>query len=193
MSRRPPFALLGLGAAAAVVAVAWWLPAVPMSSEAAEAPTESLPQVPPAWPNSGLDGVDDVAEDLPALPEDHQGLTDEELWAHISDPANSDLPSELFAELSQLGIDYVRADATGEGRDRWPDHWPEGARADPCCTDITIHAAGASRDPAMHDLVLVTVVWSSESPTDAAVSRRFSRVALHLDGPIWRPLRYEDR
>jgi hypothetical protein len=87
------------------------------------------------------------------------------LYDYLNDPATSDLPADTFAEITRLGGGVVRADATAEGRDLWPDYWDTDVRADPCCTAITILADGAYADSSSSaDAARVTVAWASETP-----------------------------
>lgn len=191
MSRRPLLAPLLLGAAALVAATSWWLSDNPLTAgaqAAAQPPpheTTTDPAVSPL-PLTPAPGE----EPLGPMEDRDDGITDDDLWAHISDADNSDVPPDLFAELTELGADVVRADATGMGRDRWPDYWADAAsgRADPCCTDIAIHAAGAYTDPTNKDVVHVTVVWTA-APNHAGSSEHVADILLVHDREGWRPTR----
>ncbi len=167
MTSRPPVALLLLSTSAIVAAISWWLSSSPVLAGA--------PQVPE--PRGHVDTHDSAVpferrqrsgDPEPLMPlEDDDGLGEDELWAQISDPTNSDLPGELFDELTRLGTDVVRADATGRGRERWPEYWNEApsGRSDPCCDHVVIHGAGAFTDPANHNMVRVAVLWGGH-PAD---------------------------
>lgn len=188
MRPRPNVAVLLVSAAVVVAAISWWVgnstlhaDAQPMTDPptiAAKAtstePVEPLPSNIPVAPNASLEDEDD-------------GLADEDLWSHISDPANSDLPPDVFNEVTQLGVDLVRTDATGHRRGRWPEYWRHGAsaRAAECCTDVVIHAAGGFTDPANPDVVNVTVVWGAREARAGSV--RVTNVALRRTDEGWSP------
>ncbi len=80
-------------------------------------------------------------------------------WAQLSDPARSNLGPAVATETSRLGAALLRADATGDGRDAFYGYWGSG-RAQPCCADVVVHAAGAS-STGHPDVVQVAVVWSA--------------------------------
>ena len=109
-------------------------------------------------------------------------------WAQLSDPARSNLGPAVATETSRLGAALLRADATGEGRDAFYGYWGAG-RAQPCCANVVVHAAGASATQ-YPDVVQVAVVWSasrvdggpavSEATTVFYFARRgINWVALH--------------
>lgn len=190
MKDRAPIAVIVLGAIALVAVVTWWLPrdadpaaAVVPELEAgsvADATVEAHPTPEPALP---------VAGDVRApLEEADDGLGAEDLWAHISDPRNSDLPPRVFASLAKLGAEIVRADATGVGRGRWPHYWATDARAEPCCRELTVHASGAAKDPVSPGLVRVTVAWSGKG-LGAADEARVSTIVLRRGATGWQPVR----
>ena len=190
MSTRAPTALLVLGAAAVVGAVSWWLPP---SSATADADAESVLQVDEALqPAQRAAPPETTAANAPlkqlAPLDDSGGLANEELLAHLSDPANSDLPPELFAELSELGVAVVRADATGIGREQWPEYWDRGpgARADPCCSEIVVQAASAANHPAVDGAVQVIVLWKDAAESTANERASFVRLQHARFG--WEPV-----
>ena len=109
-------------------------------------------------------------------------------WAQLSDPARSNLGAAVATETSRLGAALLRADATGEGRDAFYGYWGAG-RAQPCCANVVVHAAGASATQ-YPDVVQVAVIWSatrldggpavSEQTTVFYFARRgINWVALH--------------
>lgn len=126
-----------------------------------------------------------------ALDHDHdhdEGFSSHDLWDHLNDPANSDLPPDLFAQLAQLGADVVRADATGHGRNQWSHHWAtDEGRAQACCTNITVHAAGAYTHPTDPDAVQVTVIWTGTHPGRDNLVEQTSQIHLHPSPNGWRP------
>jgi hypothetical protein len=192
MSRRRRVAPLLLGAALVVASASWWLSDNPLPADAHAAPQPS-PRDMASDPTS-LSGRPETSTreaSPPPLENDEDGFASTDLWAHISDPANSDLPPDLFAELSALGTDVVRADTTGVGRDRWPGYWAVTAsgRADPCCSDMVIHAVGAFPDPGNHDAVRVTVVWSEAGALSNGESARMADILLTRDHESWLPAR----
>ncbi len=145
-------------------------PSVPAPSSTPGSPTATTVASPP-WAGIG--------EDAP---------TKAAYWAQLSDPARSDLGQAVATETSRLGAALLRADATGEGRDAFYGYWGIG-RAQPCCADFVVHAAGAS-STGHPDVVQVAVVWSatrldggsavSEQTTVLYFARRGTHwVALH--------------
>lgn len=191
MSTRAPIALVVLGAAAVVGAVNWWLSP---SSATADAVADSAMHADEARQPAQRGAQADTSPPGAPLKQlaplnDDGGLANDALFARLSDPANSDLPPALFAELSELGVAVVRADATGIGRQHWPEYWDRasGARADPCCSKIVVQAASAATHPSEDGTVQVTVLWR-----DAAASignDRVSRVRLQLTSEGWQPTR----
>ncbi len=189
MRPRPNVAVLLVSAVVVVAAISWWVgnsalhadaqPVVDSRVMAAKAsstePVEPLPSTPRITADAPLEDEDD-------------GLGDENLWAHISDPTDSDLPPDLFAQLTQLGVDVFWADATGEGRERWPEYWRSAgsARSGACCADVAIHAAGSFTDPANRDIVNVTVIW--EAAQQRIESVRVTHIALSRTDGGWRPV-----
>lgn len=118
-------------------------------------------------------------------------LSTEELWADIADPNASDLPREVFHAAADVATAVVIADTTGDGRDRWPDYW-RGQRSEPCCQDVTIHAAGARSHPEHPRDVLATVAWTGlpHPHVRGTYTERISRVRLTPDEVGgWKPAR----
>ncbi len=182
---------LMLGAAALVAAIAWWASPPTVSASASAFPARPAPDAATQWP------VDEKAEPgarvASPLENVDDGLSNRELWQHISDPAKSNLPRELFAELTQLGVDVVRADATGVDRDRFPDYWAEypSGRADPCCTAIDVHAAGAYRLSTNRGLVRASVLWTAVESRSRGPLVRTTHVLLRNVASGWIPTRHE--
>jgi hypothetical protein len=168
-----------LAALLTVLAVGWWTQGEPASSHSTAGA-------------QGTGGTDLVAgpPKLAALAP-HQGLTTEDVWQHLSDPANSNLPPEVFAATTRVAAEVVRADATGEGRDRWPGYWADadGTRASVCCSRVEIHAAGADADEADPDLVQALVIWSGWDSDDQVIAEATAVVALVRQGGTWVPVR----
>ena len=190
VSARPPVALLLVGAAAVVAAISWWVGNSALHADAQ--PVSDPPAMDvtanPTEPLGPLPSTTRLAADAP-LEEEDDGFGEEDLSAHISDPANSDLPPDLFTELTQLGVDVVRADVTAEGRDRWPEYWRSAAseRTGKCCADVVIHAAGGFTDPTNRNVVIVTVIWEATDERMGIV--RVSHVALRQADEDWSPTR----
>ncbi len=192
MSKRPHVAPLLVSAAAVVAAVSWWVGNSALNADAqpvtepivmnAKASSAEPVERPPLTPR--------IAADAPLEGED-DGLGDEDVWAHISDPANSNLPPDLFMELAQLGIDVVRADATGKGRDRWPGYWSRSAssRARTCCSHVVVHAAGAFTDTTHVTSVRVNVIWTGSRGHRNIQRERVSSVVLIRHQGSWWPQR----
>lgn len=104
-------------------------------------------------------------------------------WAQLSDPARSNLGAPMAAEASRLGTALVRADATGEGRDAFDGYWGAG-RAQPCCGDVVVHAAGASATQ-YPDVVQVAVIWSAQRIGADAASEQTTVVYFARRGLEW--------
>ena len=108
-------------------------------------------------------------------------------WAQLSDPARSDLGPAVAAETSRLGAALLRADATGQGRDAFYGYWGSG-RAQPCCTNVVVHAAGASSTQ-YPDVVQVAVIWSATRLDGGpAVSEQTTVFYFARRGTEWVPL-----
>lgn len=190
MRDRAPIAVVVLGAIALVGVVTWWFPrdADPVAAVVPVLESGS-PPAGVAEDRSTLQALTPASRaPLPALEDGDHGLSAEGLWTHFSDPRNSGLEPRLFASLSKLGVAIVRADATGEGRVRWPDYWVTDARAKPCCREITVHSAGAAKDPVARELARVTVAWSAEG-LGATGQTRISTVVLRRSNTGWQPVR----
>lgn len=61
----------------------------------------------------------------PAAGDPHEGhdqplMDDHDIWADPADPANSDLPTEVFYEAVDTASKVLMAGTTGEGRYHWP-------------------------------------------------------------------------
>lgn len=189
MRQPTPIAAILLGAVALAGVVTWWLPrdadpaaaVVPVveSGAARAGASEDQPTPQASTPASHVP--------LPPLEEADDGLNAEDLWAHIGDPRNSDLPPRLFASLAKLGAEVVRADATGVHRGRWPGYWATDARAEPCCRKMTVHSSGAAKDPLSPDVVRVTVAWSAKDL--GHVGARVTTVVLRRISSGWEPIR----
>jgi hypothetical protein len=104
-------------------------------------------------------------------------------WAQLSDPARSNLGAPMAAEASRLGAALVRADATGEGRDAFYGYWGAG-RAQPCCADVVVHAAGASATQ-YPDVVQVAVIWSAQRIGADAANEQTTVVYFTRRGLEW--------
>ena len=125
----------------------------PLTATSAGAPSEPAPSSTPASSTTSTVASPPwaaIGEDAP---------TKAGYWAQLSDPARSNLGAAVATETSRLGAALLRADATGEGRDAFYGYWGSG-RAQPCCANVVVHAAGASATP-YPDVVQVAVVWSA--------------------------------
>jgi hypothetical protein len=78
----------------------------------------------------------------------------------IAASSNSDLPGEVFEEAAAVAMAMAIAH-TGKSRSRWPAYW-DGLRAKPCCTDVTIHAAGLRRHLRYPDDLQAAVAWTGQ-------------------------------
>ena len=107
-------------------------------------------------------------------------------WTELSDPGRSGLPEAVAAETSRLGVALLRADATGEGRTAFYGYWGAG-RAQPCCSNVVVHAAGASPTE-RPDVVQVAVIWSAQRLDGTAVSEQTTVVYFARRGTRWVPL-----
>lgn len=190
MSTRAPIALLVLCAVAVVGAVNWWLSPSSATADAVADPVTHVDEaLPPARraAHAETSAPSGPLKQLAPL-DDDGGLANDELFAHLSDPANSDLPPELFAELSKLGAAVVRADATGIGREQWPEYWDRvpAPRADPCCSEIVVHAASATTDLSRDGVAQVMVLWKGgAAPVE---NERVSFVHLQRTPAGWEPV-----
>lgn len=109
------------------------------------------------------------------------------LAAAIGDPANSDLPADVFTAAAATAAEVVRADTTGAGRDAFPDYWT--GHAGVCCARVSVHAAGAHPHPFHPDLIAGVVLWSARTHQGVAVGG-LATIPLTGDGHGgWRPTR----
>ena len=115
------------------------------------------------------------------------GATSEaDYLARLNDPARSDLPPQTAATLAQLGADVVRADLSGEGRERFPGYWSSAAAAATArCTDVVIEAAGAASLPGSTGS-RVAVVWSGVCGSVRSTERTTVVYFADIAGQ-WRP------
>lgn len=112
-----------------------------------------------------------------------------ELYAEIN--AGGGVDPATAASAVQAGRRLVTAELTGQGRDQFPELWGQPGRADICCDDLVIHAAGAlplnTRDKS--GVVRVFVAWSARQYSDGSPLRdESSTVFLIRDGSRWRAL-----
>jgi hypothetical protein len=105
----------------------------------------------------------------------------------LANPVSSDLPPDLFAELTDLGTRVEIAYLTGVGREEWPGYFGPDNVA-PLWRDVQVAAAGARSRNGATDAVEVTVVWSRQ-PVDAGavVEGHISVVLLTLRNGTWQP------
>lgn len=178
-------ALAAVGAVGALMAL-WFVLRAPGPAEPARSVVGGGGGSQPAAPTPAGPGSD-ITTTLPpppwaAIGED--APTKAGYWAQLSDPARSHLGPAVAAETSRLGAALVRADATGEGRDTFYGYWGTG-RAQPCCTNVVVHAAGAS-STAHPDVVQVAVIWSATRLDGGpAVSEQTTVVYFARRGTQW--------
>ncbi len=185
---RPPTSAAPLVAVAAAVvaAIGWWLTEQPAAAPA-PAVAELTVATPPPVASTDRAARQDRTR-LPKLERDDGGLADQALHAAINDPSASDLPLQLFRRTSRLAADIVVADTTGAGRRRWSRYWGnETARAEPCCTSVSVNAAGSSRDPHYRRAVLARVLWSGTDRRGQDLVSQVTIVRLVHRNGRWRP------
>lgn len=185
---RPPTSAAPLVAVAAAVvaAIGWWLTEQPAAAPASVVAELTVATPPPVASTDRAPRQDWTR--LPKLERNDDGLADQALHAAINDPSASDLPLQLFRRTSRLAADIVVADTTGAGRRRWSRYWgDETARAEPCCTSVSVDAAGSSRDPHYRRAVLARVLWSgTDRRGQDLVSQATILRLVHRNGR-WRP------
>lgn len=121
-------------------------------------------------------------------------LPSDDVTRMIDDGVGSDLPGDHRRLAAEVAGRFVVADLSGEGRDEFPDRWAgQGATAGPalpCCTDVTVLAAGASGYPVDDDLVLALVVWTATPVNGIAHldEREASFVFLRAEGGGYEPV-----
>jgi hypothetical protein len=114
-----------------------------------------------------------------------------DLYKTLNDPKQSGLDPRLAARLAGQGAQIVTADVTGVGRDAYPDYWA-GGNYRPCCSAITIHAAGARRSATHPNLIDVIVAWSAQRLNHGpALTNQTETITLRQTGPDWRPIHPE--
>lgn len=105
----------------------------------------------------------------------------------LADPAHSDLPPALFAQLTQLGVRVQRAYLTSVGRDEFPGYF--GRDTVPALySQVHIESAGARSRNSRADAVDVIVVWSGRPANGGPTVVHHMTVVLlvNRDGD-WQP------
>jgi len=105
----------------------------------------------------------------------------------LADSASSDLPPDLYVQLSDLGSRVEVAYLTGVGREEWPGYFGRDDVA-PQWRDVQVLAAGARSRNGATDAVDVTVVWSGQPVGGGpAVDGHISIVLLVSRNGFWQP------
>jgi len=108
----------------------------------------------------------------------------EDLYRLMRDPASSDLPPAVAAQASKVGAAFTVADASGVGREAFPDWWRERPPV-PVAAEVRVLAAGAA---AYGRLVQVVVVWDGTAPDGPALGERTSTVLLQVTSSGFVPI-----
>jgi hypothetical protein len=107
----------------------------------------------------------------------------------LARPVGPGLPAALAEEVQAVATEVLRADVTGEGRDRFGEYWGEGLYR-PCCRDVVVHGAVARAMEGREGAVVVSMVWSAER-LDAGPPRKQVETDVYLveRGGQWAPIR----
>ncbi len=104
-------------------------------------------------------------------------------------PVGPGLPPELAEQAQVVAAEVLRADVSGEGRERFGDYWGEDLYR-PCCRDVVVHTSVARAVEGREAMVVVSLVWSAER-VDAGPPREQVETDVYLierDG-TWVPTR----
>ncbi|MER5352591.1 hypothetical protein ABT093_19940 [Kitasatospora sp. NPDC002551] len=104
----------------------------------------------------------------------------------------SDLPAETAEQLSALARAVWTAEATGEGRQRWPDYFPavQGAGGRPYFyTGFRVQAAIAHTAKGDREHAAVDLLWAGTSPTGEYGDHRPATLSFTLVNGTWEPRR----
>ncbi len=107
----------------------------------------------------------------------------------LARPVGPAIPPALAEEVQAVATEVLRADVTGEGRDRFGEYWGEGLYR-PCCRDVVVQGAVARAMEGREGAVVVSMVWSAER-LDAGPPREQVETDVYLverDGQ-WAPIR----
>ncbi|MFJ5218757.1 hypothetical protein ACIP98_29060 [Streptomyces sp. NPDC088354] len=101
-----------------------------------------------------------------------------------AEPSGLSLPADTAARAVAIGRAVWTADATGVGRERWPDYFTDSAPA-AAYTRFRIQAAAAHRDRSQG--VVVRLVWAGADPAGTFLEQRTATVRLIRKGTSWTP------
>ncbi|MFB7376565.1 hypothetical protein ACFC6U_01740 [Kitasatospora purpeofusca] len=117
---------------------------------------------------------------------------DAAIQAALTAQRASDLPAETAEQLSTLARAVWTAEATGEGRQRWPDYFPavQGVSGRPYFyTGFRVQAALAHTVKGDREHTAVDLLWAGTSPTGEYGDHRPATVSFTLVNGTWEPRR----
>ncbi|MEU6346232.1 hypothetical protein ABZ883_35375 [Streptomyces sp. NPDC046977] len=103
-----------------------------------------------------------------------------------AEPSGLGLPADTAARAVAIGRAVWTADATGAGREQWPDYFTGSAPA-AAYTRFRIQAAAAQADRDHPQGVVVRLVWAGADPAGTFLDQRTATVRLIRKGTSWTP------
>ena len=104
-------------------------------------------------------------------------------------PVGPSIPSDRSDKAQAVATEVLRADVSGEGRERFAGYWGEDLYR-PCCHNVVVHASVARALEGREEAVVVSMVWSAEA-LGAGPPREQVQTDIYLverDGS-WAPIR----
>ncbi|MGV9268113.1 hypothetical protein ACWDRR_26010 [Kitasatospora sp. NPDC003701] len=165
----------------------------PSPTATASAATVTVPptsEAPSPEPAAATTPAAQVPSGVAAAGDGPQG--DAAIQAALNAQRASDLPAETAQQLSALARDVWTAEATGEGRQRWPDYFPavQGVGGRPYFyTGFRVQATIAHTAKGDPEHAAVDLLWAGTSPTGEYGDHRPALVTFTLVNGTWEPRR----
>ncbi|MFB8381211.1 hypothetical protein [Streptomyces rubiginosohelvolus] len=108
----------------------------------------------------------------------------------LDDAVPADLPVGVAHEVAELGVEVWLAEATGRGRDRWPDYFTDHGARTAFYTRVRVQAAIGRKDP-LGPGAVVHLVWAGAGPAGTFMDGRTATVRFIRDerSGTWTPQR----
>ncbi|MET9396132.1 hypothetical protein [Kitasatospora sp. NPDC002965] len=162
----------------------------PSPTATASATVPPTGEAPSPEPAAGATATAQVSSGVAAAGDGPQG--DAAIQAALNAQRASDLPAETAQQLSTLARDVWTAEATGEGRQRWPDYFPvvQGVGGRPYFyTGFRVQATIAHTAKGDPEHAAVDLLWAGTSPTGEYGDHRPALVTFTLVNGTWEPRR----
>lgn len=150
------------------------------SATATPAPTQRAP--------SAVRAAGASASELP--PPGSGPAGDPAIQRALESATAADLPPHTAKALVALGRQVWTAEATGNGRERWPTYFGDHASgATWLYSRFRLQAAVARRDAAAPGRAVVRLVWAGADPSGSFLEDRTATVTFTRTGATWTPVR----